>query len=61
MLVERDGEQERVELATLVPGDIVLVNGGDQIPVDGEVLDGKALIDQHRRDRRRRARDSEPR
>jgi Cu2+-exporting ATPase len=48
VLVEHDGQQERVEVAALVPGDIVLVDGGDQIPVDGAVLDGKALVDRHR-------------
>ncbi len=47
VLVERDGQQERVGAKDIVPGDIILLSPGDQIPVDGTVLDGSAAIDQH--------------
>ena len=47
-LVEREGQQVRVGYEELAPGDIVLVYPGDEIPVDGKVLDGSASIDQHR-------------
>lgn len=44
--VIRNGQQEQLNTAALKPGDLVLVLHGDQIPVDGTVLDGTALIDQ---------------
>ena len=47
-LVERDGQQAHVGCEEIAPGDIVLVYPGDEIPVDGTVLDGSASIDQHR-------------
>ena len=46
-LVERDGQQAHVGCEEIASGDIVLVYPGDEIPVDGTVLDGSASIDQH--------------
>ena len=42
----RDGVEERVDPATLVLGDQILVRPGERIPVDGTVLDGRAAVDQ---------------
>ena len=44
--VERGGEAQEVAVTDVHPGDTVLVRPGEQIPVDGEVLDGRATIDQ---------------
>jgi Cu2+-exporting ATPase len=42
----RDGELERVALAELEPGDIVLVRPGSRVPADGEVVAGEAELDE---------------
>jgi Ca2+-transporting ATPase len=39
----RDGERVEVETWELVPGDIVLINAGEKIPADGEVLEATRL------------------
>jgi len=44
--VLRDGEPETVEIWELVPGDVVLVKNGEQIPVDGRVLSGHGGVDE---------------
>jgi Ca2+-transporting ATPase len=41
--VMRDGERVEVETWELVPGDIVLINAGEKIPADGEVLEATRL------------------
>jgi len=41
-----DGTEERVDPATLVPGDEILVRPGERIAVDGAVLEGRAAVDQ---------------
>ena len=43
---QRDGAIEQVPVAALEIGDRVLVYAGDLIPVDGEVLEGVASVDQ---------------
>ncbi|TLN01001.1 cation-translocating P-type ATPase, partial [bacterium] len=43
---EIDGEEKEVPVAEVVPGDIVVVRPGEHIPVDGEVLSGRATVDQ---------------
>ena len=47
-LVERSGAQEQISVDDIVPGDILLVYPGDAIAVDGTVLDGDGMVDQHR-------------
>ena len=42
----RDGVEERIDPARLVPGDVILVRPGERIPVDGAVLVGTAAVDQ---------------
>ncbi len=44
--VLRDGEPETVEIWELVPGDVVLVRNGEQVPVDGTVLSGHGGVDE---------------
>jgi P-type Cu+ transporter len=44
--VDRDGAEVELPIDQLRPGDIVIVRPGEQIPADGEVLDGQATVDQ---------------
>ncbi len=44
--LERDGEEQLVPVASVRPGDIIIVRPGDRIPVDGEVVTGQATVDQ---------------
>lgn len=46
--VERDCEQAERSWDEIKIGDVLLLYPGDQIPVDGLVLEGRALVDQHR-------------
>lgn len=41
--VERNGKQIEVAAAEIVPGDIVILESGDRIPADGQVLESYAL------------------
>jgi len=43
----RDGVEVQVTLDRLQKGDIIVVNTGEVVPVDGHVVDGMAMIDQH--------------
>ncbi len=45
--VERDGERRQVPIEDVRRGEVVVVYPGEGIPVDGRVLDGRALIDEH--------------
>ena len=42
----RDGVEEDVELALVVPGDLLRVRPGDRIPVDGLVAEGSSAVDE---------------
>jgi Cu2+-exporting ATPase len=42
-----DGAEIETPLEKLRPGDVVVVNTGEIVPVDGEVVEGTAMIDQH--------------
>ena len=42
----RDGTVVSIPAAELMPGDEIIVYPGEIIPVDGEIIDGHALIDQ---------------
>ncbi|MCC6168370.1 MAG: cadmium-translocating P-type ATPase [Caldilineaceae bacterium] len=44
--VLRQGAEAMVEIDQVVVGDVVVVRPGEQIPVDGEVVDGSATVDQ---------------
>ncbi len=43
----RDGVEVQVSLDKLHKGDIIVVNTGEVVPVDGHVVEGMAMIDQH--------------
>jgi len=43
----RDGVEVEAPLDKLEPGDVVVVHTGEVVPVDGHVVDGMAIIDQH--------------
>ena len=44
--VERDGEEIKVPVQDLQPGDIMIVRPGEKIPTDGEVVKGKSSVDE---------------
>ena len=44
--IDHKDEFEIVSSATLKKGDLVLVNAGEQIPADGEVVEGAASVDE---------------
>ena len=46
--VERDGQKRQIPIEQVQPEDTVIVYPGEQIPVDGHVLRGKALIDEQK-------------
>ncbi len=41
-----DGVETEVEVASLRPGDVVVLHSGEKVPVDGEVVKGEALVDE---------------
>ncbi len=44
--VERGGQEQEIPLADVQIGETVIVRPGEKIPVDGEVIDGQATINQ---------------
>jgi Cu+-exporting ATPase len=44
--VERDGQLLEVDAALLIPGDVFIVRPGENMPVDGEVLDGASNVNE---------------
>jgi Cu+-exporting ATPase len=44
--VERDGLLIEVDAATLIPGDIFIVRPGENVPVDGQVIDGASSVNE---------------
>ena len=44
--VEKDGDAEEVPIASVRRGDIVAVRPGERIPVDGQVVEGGATVEQ---------------
>jgi len=44
--VERDGATDEVDIASLVPGDTVIVRPGERLPVDGDVIAGFSSVDE---------------
>src|SRR3989344_2379670 len=41
--VERDGKQIEIEAQRIVPGDLVILESGDRIPADGQILESFSL------------------
>jgi Cd2+/Zn2+-exporting ATPase/Cu+-exporting ATPase len=44
--VERESQEVEVPIGEVQVGDIVIVRPGEKIPVDGDVIDGQATVDQ---------------
>lgn len=42
--VIRDGEEQAIDAAELVPGDIVILHEGDRIPADGRIIQESGLL-----------------
>lgn len=43
----RDGQEIEVSVESLKKGDVIVVSAGQSIPIDGEIIRGEAMIDQH--------------
>ena len=43
----RDGAEVQISLDRLQPSDVIVVNTGEVVPVDGIIAQGMAMIDQH--------------
>jgi Cu2+-exporting ATPase len=46
--VERNGEKQQIPIQDVKRGDTVIVYPGEQVPVDGQIRRGKALIDEQK-------------
>src|SRR5690606_13127223 len=44
--VLEDGQEYEIPITAVQPGDTVIVRPSEQIPVDGEVLDGESAVDE---------------
>jgi Cu+-exporting ATPase len=44
--IERNGEEIEIPIAQVVLGDTVIVRSGEKIPVDGEIVEGDAVVDE---------------
>ncbi len=44
--VIRDGQLQEIHVSDVVVGDTVFLMAGDKIPADGEIIDGKIMVDQ---------------
>ncbi|MDR1999923.1 MAG: heavy metal translocating P-type ATPase, partial [Zoogloeaceae bacterium] len=44
--IERDGTLVEVPASSLIPGDVFVVRAGESVPVDGEVIEGSASLDE---------------
>ena len=54
--VRRDGTETELDADQLVPGDVVILAAGGQVPADGRIVDGERPADRRvRADRRERA------
>src|SRR5262249_24417357 len=43
----RDGVEVQISMDKLQAGDVIVVNAGEVVPVDGFIKEGRAMIDQH--------------
>lgn len=44
--IERDGEEIRISIQDLQPGDVMVVRPGEKVPTDGEVVEGQSSVDE---------------
>jgi Cu+-exporting ATPase len=44
--VVREGVEEEVAVAQVVPGDVIAVRPGEKVPVDGELTEGRSTLDE---------------
>ena len=44
--VERDGQLLEIDVGLLIPGDIFIVRPGENLPVDGEVIEGESSVNE---------------
>ncbi|CAG4883556.1 Copper-exporting P-type ATPase [Georgfuchsia toluolica] len=44
--LEREGQLSEVPVASLIPGDILIVRPGESVPVDGEIIDGVSHVNE---------------
>lgn len=44
--VIRDGQLQEIHVSDVVVGDLVFLMAGDKIPADGEIVEGKVMVDQ---------------
>ena len=44
--VRRDGVEQRIALAELRPGDLMIVRPGERLPADGEIIEGRSHLDE---------------
>jgi HflK protein len=42
----RNGKEQDVDAASLLPGDLILVRAGERLPADGEIVSGYSAIDE---------------
>lgn len=45
-IVIRDNEKVTIDTKDLLKGDIIFLRSGDKIPADGEIIEGKCLVDE---------------
>ena len=45
-VVERDGREQEIPVEQVVAGDVVIVRPGQNVPVDGFILEGSTSIDE---------------
>lgn len=45
-LVLRDGREQEIETAEVVPGDWVRIRPGERVPVDGKIIEGRSALDE---------------
>ncbi|MDJ0736816.1 MAG: heavy metal translocating P-type ATPase [Nostocaceae cyanobacterium] len=46
--VERDEQKQQIPIQEVQPGDTVIVYPGEQVPVDGTIIEGEALLDEQK-------------
>lgn len=44
--IERNGELHDVPVASLIPGDVFVVRGGEAVPVDGVIVEGRSALNE---------------